>query len=154
MNPQPPATALAATLSGALAMIVVALVPDIGFILQAVGVGPLVGTAVVLRLEWCQRRRGQARLAVATARSLGKPLLRNAVAELRSWLRTPSPGAASRATSTRSSKQVTGRALEIAYGSPAESPEGRCDSYPGSVPLGPVRPDTHPGRTILSSPWR
>ena len=58
MNLQPPATALAATLSGAAAMIAVAPVPDIGFILQAVGVGALVGTAVVLQLEWRQRRRG------------------------------------------------------------------------------------------------
>ena len=47
-----------ATLSGAAAMIAVAPVPDIGFILQAVGVGALVGTAVVLQLEWRQRRRG------------------------------------------------------------------------------------------------
>jgi hypothetical protein len=46
MNLQPPATALAATLSGAAAMIAVAPVPDIGFILQAVGLGALVGTAI------------------------------------------------------------------------------------------------------------
>jgi hypothetical protein len=58
MNLQPPATALAATISGAAAMIAVAPVPDIGFILQAVGVGALVGTAVVLQLEWRQRRSG------------------------------------------------------------------------------------------------
>jgi hypothetical protein len=51
MNLQPPATALAATLSGATVMIAVAPVPDIGFILQAVGVGALVGTGVVLQLE-------------------------------------------------------------------------------------------------------
>ena len=58
MNLQPPATALAAMLSGATVMIAVAPVPDIGFILQAVGVGALVGTGVVLQLEWRQRRRG------------------------------------------------------------------------------------------------
>jgi len=58
MNLQPPATALAATLSGAMVMIAVAPVPDVGFILQAVGVGALVGTGVVLQLEWRQRRRG------------------------------------------------------------------------------------------------
>ena len=58
MNLQPPATALAATLSGATVMIAVAPVPDIGFILQAVGVGALVGTAVVLQLEWRERRQG------------------------------------------------------------------------------------------------
>jgi hypothetical protein len=39
MNVQPPATAVAATLSGAAAMIAVAPVSDIGFILQAVGAG-------------------------------------------------------------------------------------------------------------------
>jgi len=58
MNLQPPATALAATLSGAAAMIAVAPVPDIGFIQQAVGVGALAGTAVVVQLESRQRRRG------------------------------------------------------------------------------------------------
>ena len=44
-------------LSGATVMIAVVPVPDIGFILQAVGVGALVGTGVVLQLEWRQRRR-------------------------------------------------------------------------------------------------
>jgi len=39
-------------------MIAVAPVPDLGFILQAIGVGALVGTAIVLQLEWRQRRRG------------------------------------------------------------------------------------------------
>ena len=60
MNLQPAATALAATLSGVAAMIALAPVPDMSFILQAVGVGALVGTAVVLQLEWRQRRRGLA----------------------------------------------------------------------------------------------
>lgn len=58
MNPQPHATALAAVLSGTLAMVAVAPIPDVGFVLQAVGLGALVGTAVVLQLEWRRRRRG------------------------------------------------------------------------------------------------
>ena len=69
MNLQPPATALAATISGAAAMIAVAPVPDIGFILQAVGVGALVGTAIVLQLEWRQRRRASRPTPTCAGRS-------------------------------------------------------------------------------------
>lgn len=41
MNLQPHATALAALVSGAPAMVAVAPIPDVGFILQAAGVGAL-----------------------------------------------------------------------------------------------------------------
>jgi hypothetical protein len=58
MNLQPHVSALAAVLSGALTMVAVGPVPDLGFVLQAIGVGALVGTALVLQLEWRIRRRG------------------------------------------------------------------------------------------------
>jgi hypothetical protein len=49
---------LAAFIAGVIAMVAATPVPDVGFVLQGVGVGALIGTAVALRVERRARRRG------------------------------------------------------------------------------------------------